>query len=171
MVTLLNVPYFSQRDNLNEPTRSCNISACAMAIESIKPGVVNGSDDFYAELLVEHGDTTNHDAHTRLLTALGFKTEFRYDLTYKDLNESLYEREMPVVIGVLHRGYYKTPSGGHMIVVIGRDSDDNYICHDPWGQPFSYSIKNGENVKISAYSLNHRWLVDGDNSGWGRLFY
>ncbi len=167
---MLDVPYYSQRDNAREPMRTCNVSSHAMACEFIKSGSFKKSDDFYAIALSEYGDTTNHSAHSRLLADRGFKSEFRTDLSYKDLDESLFVREMPVIIGVLHRGYYLTPYGGHMLVVIGRTGDD-YICHDPWGEPFSYQNSDGKAKKIPPISLNHRWLVEGGKSGWGRLFY
>jgi hypothetical protein len=167
----LPVPYYSQRDNVSEPERSCNKSACCMAAEYIKPGIFGGSDNVYSILLEGYGDTTNHEAHTRLLSARGFKTEFRYDLSYEDLDESLFNRKMPVVIGVLHRGHYLTPYGGHMIIVVGKRETGEYICHDPWGNPFSYDGDNGKDCIIPKQSLDTRWLADGDKSGWGRLFY
>ncbi len=166
----LSVPYYSQRDNISEPERSCNKSSCCMVAEYIKPGIFGNSDNVYSILLEGYGDTTNHEAHTRLLSARDFRTEFRYDLSYEDLDESLIERKMPVVIGVLHRGYYLTPHGGHMIVVVGKD-EDSYLVHDPWGNPFSYDHDNGKYCIVPKQSLDHRWLAEGSKSGWGRLFY
>jgi hypothetical protein len=90
------VPYFSQRDNTSEPHRSCNKSSCCMAAEYIRPGIFGGSDNVYSLLLEGYGDTTNHEAHTRLLSARGISTEFRYDLSFADLDESLFSRKMPV---------------------------------------------------------------------------
>lgn len=168
---VITVPYYSQRDNISEPQRSCNKSACCMAAEYIKPGIFGGSDNAYSVLLEGYGDTTNHEAHTRLLSARGISTEFRYDLSYEDLDESLFSRKMPVVIGVLHRGQVLTPWGGHMIVVIGKRGADDYICHDPWGFAFSYEYNDGKNCVIPKQSLDTRWLPDGYDSGWGRLFY
>jgi hypothetical protein len=118
-----------------------------------------------------YGDTTNHEAHTRLLSARDFRTEFRYDLSYKDLDESLFDRKMPMVIGVLHRGHYLTPYGGHMIVIVGKEDENTYIVHDPWGNPFSYNGDNGKYCMVPKQSLNSRWLAEGESSGWGRLFY
>lgn len=168
---MLNVPYYSQRDNVSEPHRSCNKSSCCMVAEYIKPGIFDGSDNVYSILLEGYGDTTNHEAHTRLLSARDFRTEFRYDLSYEDLDESLFSRKMPIVIGVLHRGHYLTPYGGHMLVIVGKEDEDCYICHDPWGNPFGYDDDNGANCLIPKQSLDTRWLADGINRGWGRLFY
>ncbi len=167
---VLDVPYYSQRDNRFEPYRTCNVSSHAMVCEFIKPGSFNGSDDNYAKELSRWGDTTDHSAHSKLLEANGFKSQFRYNLNYENLNASLCDRKMPVVIGVLHRGNLYTPYGGHMLVVIGKKGND-YICHDPWGEPFSYKSNNGKNCVIPTLSLDHRWLADGPKSGWGRLFF
>ena len=166
---LLDVPYFSQHDNAKEPHRSCNVSACSMVAEFIKPGVFKGSDDVYHEYLLGYGDSTEHGAHNRLLQAMGFKTEFKTNLGYTSLDASL-TLGMPVVIGVLHRGHVSTPYGGHMIVVVGK-KDNDYVVHDPWGEPFHYQNKDGKNCIVPTHSLDSRWLVDGDFTGWGRLFY
>ncbi|MEL7038904.1 MAG: C39 family peptidase [Cyanobacteria bacterium J06592_8] len=170
---LLDVPYYSQRDNTVDPGITCNPSSCCMVAEFIQPGSFGGSDDEYIRQLYRgYGKAVEHDSHTRLLVDSGFKTEFRYDLDYSDLNASLFDRKLPVVIGVMHRGYYKTPTGSHMMVIVGHDSHTGeYIGHDPWGQSFHYSNEDGSNVRLPLKSLNPRWLCEGDNSGWGRLFF
>ena len=61
-----------------------------MVAEFMKPGVFRNSDDVYSILLEGYGDTTNHDAHTRLLGTRNIESEFRYDLSYKDLSVSTF---------------------------------------------------------------------------------
>ncbi|MEB3277750.1 MAG: C39 family peptidase [Lyngbya sp.] len=163
----LNVKYFSQRDNREESWRTCNTSCCAMVADFIKPGCISG-DDGYKDIVDRFGDTTCHEAQTRALASLGINSRFDYNLSYRELDNSLILNK-PIVIGVLHRGHYQTPYGGHMIVVIGK-YEDGYICHDPWGVPFHYSATNGANCKIPFQSLDTRWLCDGPYSGWGRIF-
>jgi hypothetical protein len=51
----LSVPYYSQRDNVSEPERSCNKSSCCMVAEYIKPGIFGGSDNVYSILPREAG--------------------------------------------------------------------------------------------------------------------
>lgn len=166
---ILDVPYYSQRDNKVDWWKTCNSSSNAMAAEFLKPGCVDGSDDvYYSKYLVPEGDSTDHDAQTRALAKLGIKSEFRYDLDYDDLDEQL-EKGKPVVIGVLHRGTIAAPTGGHVLVVVGR-YDKGYICNDPWGKGFNYDSHNGRRVEYPYESLNARWLVNTPKSGWGRIF-
>ncbi|MFY7883780.1 MAG: C39 family peptidase [Dolichospermum sp.] len=167
IIQSLNIKYFSQRDNCEEPDRTCNTSCCAMAADFLKPGCISG-DDQYKNIVDRFGDTTNHDAQTKALASLGIKSRFEYNLSYRELDNFLI-LEKPVVIGVLHRGHYQTPYGGHMILVIGKVSD-GYICHDPWGEPFQYASTDGANCFIPYQSLDTRWLCDGPYTGWGRLF-
>lgn len=167
VIQSLNIKYFSQRDNCEEPNRTCNTSCCAMAADYIKPGCIDGDDD-YKNIVDRFGDTTDHSAQTKALASLGIDSQFEYNLSYRELDNSL-TLKRPVVIGVLHRGHYLTPHGGHMILVIGKTSD-GYICHDPWGEPFHYSNTDGSNRLIPYESLDTRWLCDGPYSGWGRLF-
>lgn len=167
----LKVPYFSQRDNKEQAWRTCNTSSHAMAAEFLKPGCIDGSDDLYWRKYVNpRGDTTSHSVQTSALAALGIKSEWRTDLDYDDLNQQL-SKGKPIPISVYHKGTLANPSGGHVLVVIGRYSD-GYICHDPWGEGFSYQNKNGESVRYPFASLNARWLEsDRPGSGWGRIFY
>lgn len=166
---VLPVPYFSQRDNQEEWWRTCNSSSCAMVAEYLKPGSCKGSDDWYFRNCVRpEGDTTDHAAQTRALRRIGIRSSFRYDLDYADLDREL-DNKRPVVIGVLHKGPIDAPSGGHMVVVIGKYAD-GYICHDPWGYGFAYTGTNGKSVRYPLRSLDGRWLADGPRSGWGRTF-
>ncbi|MEL7038666.1 MAG: C39 family peptidase [Cyanobacteria bacterium J06592_8] len=168
---LNNIPYYSQRDNKRDPHRTCNISACAMAVEGLKPGLFKDDDD-YAACLEGYGDTVNHAAHTNMLWDRGVKSSFHYDLDFDHLSAQLKKRH-PVVIGILHRGWYKQPTGGHMITVIG-EYKDGFIVHDPYGYPISGEYGNrldGSNVLFSYESLKYRWLADGPRSGWGRIFH
>jgi hypothetical protein len=164
---LYDVPYYSQLNNKREPMRSCNVSACAMAVVYLSPSLFF-SDDDYADSLWVYGDTTDHLAHTNMLAAKGIESEFRYDLSYGDLSEQLNQHK-PVVIGVYHRGSLESPTGGHMITIVG-EYDDGYICHDPFGEPFHYQSEDGSYCLLPHESLDRRWLTDGNFTGWGRIF-
>ena len=140
-----------------------------MVAEYLKPGCIKGSDDYY---FINHfrpnWDSTDHSAQTKALKELGIDSGFSYNLDYEDLDKELAENH-PVVIGVLHKGSIHQPSGGHMIVVIGK-YESGYICHDPWGRGFDYANHNGRSVRYPYQSLNARWLADGAGTGWGRVF-
>ena len=160
-------PYYSQRDNLKEWWRTCNSSTSAMCVEFFKPGLISGDDEYIAKLAA-YGDTTDHSAHTRLLADLGIKSEWKTNLNYSDLDAQLKDNK-PIPIGVLHNGTLQYPTGGHICLVVGKYKE-GYVCQDPWGHGFDYTDTNGNQVLYPYQSLDIRWLVNGKNSGWGRIF-
>jgi hypothetical protein len=163
----LAVPYFSQRDNFTQSWRTCNSSACAMVARFL--GASLTTDDEYLRKVIAIGDTTDHDVQTRVLQSYGIRSAFFRNLDYDDLDRSL-ERGRPIVIGILHRGPITAPTGGHMIVVIGK-YDAGYICHDPYGTVHDgYSGRGGASERYSRAMLNARWLTHRPKSGWGRIF-
>jgi hypothetical protein len=169
----LNVPYYQQVDNKYEPMRTCNTSSCAMVARFL--GAKISGDDEYYQKVIKYGDTTDHTAQTKALAEYGIKSIWRTDLSFKDLDHSL-EAGYPVIIGILHRGTLATPTGGHMIVVIGKTANQDYICHDPFGSlldpggGYTGSVHRGKGVVYPRYVLTRRWLPEGEDSGWGRLF-
>ena len=169
----LNVPYFQQVDNKYEPMRTCNTSSCAMVARFM--GAKIASDDQYYQIVIKYGDTTDHNAQTKALAQIGIKSVWHTDLGFKDLDQSL-EAGLPCVIGILHRGSLASPTGGHMIVVIGKTASQDYICHDPYGSlldaggGYTGDVNHGKAVVYPRYVLTRRWLPDGEKAGWGRLF-
>jgi Peptidase_C39 like family len=169
----LKVPYYQQVDNKYEPMRTCNTSSCAMVAKFL--GSKIASDDAYYQKVIKHGDTTDHNAQTKALAEVGIKSVWRTDLGFSDLDASL-ESGLPPVIGVLHRGTLASPTGGHMIVVIGKTVSQDYICHDPFGSlldaggGYTGNVNNGNAVVYPRYVMTRRWLPEGEKSGWGRLF-
>ncbi|NJR66769.1 MAG: hypothetical protein HC772_18005 [Leptolyngbyaceae cyanobacterium CRU_2_3] len=169
----LKVPYYQQVDNKYEPMRTCNTSSCAMVAKFL--GAKISSDDAYYQKVIKYGDTTDHNAQTKALAEIGIKSIWRTDLSFIDLDQSI-ASQLPVVIGILHRGTLASPTGGHMIVVIGRTANQDYICHDPFGSlldaggGYTGNVSNGNAVVYPRYVLSRRWLAEGEKSGWGRLF-
>jgi hypothetical protein len=121
---ILAVPYYPQTDNYTQPDRTCNSSACAMCLEFLKPGTLIGAkgDDAYLKKVIAIGDSTDHAVQTRVLESYGVKSNFSYNLSFSDIDKSLSDGK-PVVIGILHRGPLSAPTGGHMLVVIGKSPD------------------------------------------------
>ena len=162
----LAVPYYSQRDNVEDWWRTCNTSSHAMLVSYLKPGAIKGDDDYYRRFVKGQFDSTDWEGHTAALWKLGIKSAFRTDLTYKDLDRSL-DAGYPVVIGVLHKGNLKAPTGGHVIICTGRDANrTGYIAQDPWGVGFDYTDTNGEGVFYPKLSLDARWVP---GAGYGRI--
>ena len=173
---ILPVPFYPQTDNYRDAQRTCNSSSCAMCLEYFKPGTLKGvkGDDTYIQKVFAVGDTTDHAVQTRVLKDYGIASEFRYNLGFADLDREL-SAGRPVAIGILHRGSLSAPSGGHILVVIGKSADGKfYICNDPYGSlndGYTGPVTNGRGVQYSVEVLKYRWLDKGkDKTGWGRIF-
>lgn len=169
----LNVPYYQQVDNVYEPMRTCNTSSCAMVAKFMGANI-SGDDEYY-KIVRKYGDTTDHGAQTHALQSIGIKSGWHQNLDFDDLFGSI-NAGLPVVIGILHRGDLHSPTGGHMVVVIGFDKSGGLICHDPFGSlfdsggPYTGAVTNGKAVVYPRHVLNRRWTAEGANSGWGRIF-
>jgi hypothetical protein len=172
--SILDVPFYPQTDNYRDPQRTCNSSACAMCLEYFKPGTLKGAqgDDAYIQKVFAIGDTTDHAVQTKVLSGYGVDSKFSYSLSFADLDFEL-SNNRPVVIGILHRGSLSSPTGGHMVVVIGKTAKGDYVCNDPFGDMndgYTSSVYNGKGAVYSRFVLERRWTPDGPASGWGRIF-
>jgi hypothetical protein len=175
---ILNVPYYSQRDNYRDVSRTCFSSSCAMLLEFMKPGTLPGSkgDDKYIQRVFSIGDTTDSYVQTQALASFDLKASFTSGGTFSLLDSQL-SKGVPVPVGILHHGTQNHPTGGgHWIIVIGKQVDDKapggvwYIVNDPWGEinnsDGTYTNTNGNRVKYSKNLLKGRWTVEGDGSGY-----
>ncbi|MEZ2320481.1 MAG: DUF4231 domain-containing protein [Microcoleus sp.] len=165
----LPVPFFSQRDNMEQPYRTCNTSSCAMVAKFLGANI--SGDDNYFQYVIKYGDTTDHSAQTQALAELKIQSTWNTNLDFDDLDKSL-ASGLPAVIGILHHGPPEAPSGGHMIVAIGRTAGGDYIINDPFGNLLDgYASEEGGGLTYSRRELTCRWTADGPKTGWGRLFY
>jgi hypothetical protein len=108
---------------------------------------------------------------TKVLASYGIKSSFSYSLTFADLDREL-AAGRPVVIGILHRGPLSNPTGGHMVVVIGKTPSGDYVVNDPYGSlndGYTGAVTNGKGAVYKRSELSRRW-VPGGNDGWGRIF-
>jgi hypothetical protein len=171
---ILSVPFYPQTDNYRDAQRTCNSSACAMCLEYFKPGTLKGAkgDDAYVQKVFATGDTTDHLVQTRVLASYGIQSSFSYSLSFADLDREL-AAGRPVVIGILHRGSLSAPTGGHMVVVIGKTPAGDYVVNDPYGSlndGYTGAVTNGKGAVYKKSELTRRWTPEGPKSGWGRIF-
>ena len=172
--SILDVPFFPQTDNYRDAQRTCNSSACAMCLEYFKPGTLQGAkgDDAYVQKVFAIGDSTDHTVQTKVLEGYGIRSRFSYNLGFADLDREL-SAGRPVVIGILHRGTLSAPTGGHMVVVIGKTPDGKgYYVNDPYGSlndNYTGPVTNGKKTVYTKAVLKHRWCPGGSD-GWGRIF-
>lgn len=179
--TILNAPYYSQRDSATgHAMRMCFSSCCAMLLNFLKPGILKGSngDDQYLQQVFAYGDTTNSAAQIQALRHFGLTADFRTNLTWADIDAQL-AKGKPVPIGILHHGPVSAPTGGgHWILIVGKKpgntatvNDDVYIVNDPYGELDLVNggypgPTNGNHLSYSRKNLDPRWRVNG-TGGWG----
>lgn len=172
---VLPVPYYQQVDNYTQPERTCNSSACAMTLEYFRPGTLKGpkGDDAYLREVFAIGDTTDHAVQTKVLAEYGVESEFKYNLDFADIDAELAAKR-PVALGICHRGTLENPTGGHVIVVIGKTPKGDYIVHDPYGDlydGYTGAVIKGKSAVYERYVLSKRWTVEGPGTGWGRVYF
>jgi len=170
---VLNISWFPQTDNFVLPDSTCNSSACAMCLEYFKPGTLKGAkgDDAYLEKVLSLGNSTDHSVQTKVLQSYGLSSVFSYNLNFSDLDAEL-AAGRPIVIGILHRGSLSNPTGGHMVVVIGKTQNGDYVVNDPYGSlnnGYSGPVEQGKGAIYKKSDLSSRWCPAG-NDGWGRIF-
>lgn len=173
---ILDVPYFSQRDNYRDANRTCFSSSCAMLCKFLRPNAIKNDDDYIKEVF-KRGDTTDAAVQIQTLKHFGISARFATNLSFDSLDSQL-AKGIPIPIGILHHGPSSAPSGGgHWLIVIGKEPDNNapggcyYVVNDPWGEidnaSGTYPSTDGKRKKYSRNLLKARWTVEGPNSGWG----
>jgi GH24 family phage-related lysozyme (muramidase)/uncharacterized protein YvpB len=145
---LLDVPYLSQLDNIENRYGSCNVTCVAMCLTYLgmprKPGT-QLEDELYRQM--ERLGWDRHDPND-LMTLInsfpGYKDIFRPNGSFKDIQTSI-DAGNPVII---HGYFTKT---GHIIVVCGYD-DKGLIVNDPYGEYFSSGYDNSLSGEKLHYS-------------------
>lgn len=172
---VLPVPCFLQTDNAVQPDRTCNTSSNAMAAKFL--GASIGSDDQYFQIVSKYGDSTSMEAQTAALQEIGISSTHSANLDFDDLDRQLAAGK-PITISIAHRGSEDAPNlqKWHVICVVGRTPEGDYIVNDPYGSCLDgYTASNGNASKSCGIvyprkTLQARWLPDGAGTGWGRLF-
>jgi uncharacterized protein YvpB len=165
----LNIPYKSQRDNMENPNGSCNVTSIAMCLEFLGAARKETTGQFEDELYryaVNRG-LSRHNPHdlARIVEAYDCRDEFRADGTIEQAKAWLAAGK-PIVI----HGYFT--SFGHIVVLAGYD-DKGFLVHDPYGEwnSWGYDLNqpggNNAKGKYVNYSYNMiRRLCIPDGSFW-----
>ena len=167
---VLDVPYFSQRDNYTNPLSTCYSSSCAMLLKYLKPDAI-ASDDEYLKTVYKFGESEEATAQIAALKYYGLQAEFQQHGSWSDL-ESLLVQGIPIPIGILHKGPVSNPTGnGHWITVIGRTEDNKgFVVNDPFGDldlvRGTYVSTSGDHLTYSKKNLGPRWMVPVSGNGW-----
>jgi hypothetical protein len=127
-----------------------------MLAEYLKPSLWPGYLDFangaIDSLNAVGGDTTDHEAVTRMLRSIGIESYFSYTASLADLAHSLF-CGVPGLIG----SDYK--AAGHMLLIIGRNPN-LLLAHDPYGSRAGISDEwNAIGGDAGAYELiSYEWM-------------
>lgn len=164
---ILDVPYYSQRDNYRDRDRTCFSSTNAMALKFLRPSAIDEDDD-YIRTVFSIGDTTIASVQIQALAKYSIKAVFRQDAVFDDVRAQI-NKGIPVPFGWLHRGHVGKPQGGgHWALAIGY-TPTGLVVHDPWGESDlisgSTTSSRGASLHYSYKNLGPRWMVHG-NDGW-----
>lgn len=164
---LVCVPRYSQRDSaqLSQRDRTCFSSSCAMLLEAVRPGTLQGAngDDQYLAVVQRFGDTTDGEAQLKALAHFGVTARLVKTADFQ-LMEQQINRGIPVPCGYIHRGPVDRPTGsGHWLIVYGH-TPTHVVVNDPWGEPDlihgTTLNANGMGLRFSRLNFGKRWMVE-----------
>ena len=171
---VLPVPYYSQRDNYRDASRTCFSSSCAMALKAVRPKSITGDDD-YIRTVFSIGDTTEAWVQVAALADYGVESIFIQDGNFDRLKQQL-DRGVPVPVVFCTKALLLLP----LVVVIGslllvmrthpyNGGGGYFLVNDPWGElqhsTGQYISEDGAGLKYSYALMEARWTVEG-NDGW-----
>ncbi len=152
----LDVPYFYQYDNANEPGSTCGVTSAAMLVDHWNPGSVT-PDSLYRSYGKAQGQSP--DALAALYRSEGLHADYTYDGTRAEVRAHL-DAGRPVVV----HGYWT--SAGHVAVIVGY-SDTDWIVNDPAGDWYTcYGCGEADHVR---YPIGGAW--DDEMSWDGDVWY
>lgn len=163
----LRVRYFSQRDNVYDPSRTCNVTSVAMVLDyyGIRPKEPKEQleDELYKLMSAKGMNTLLHSDLVKVMGIYGVESKFSTVTPFQEIRKSI-DKGNPVIFS----GRF-TPSG-HIVVITGySDVHSEWIVNDPWGDWYSkYNNRNGSNVRYKFEDLIS--ISDNSNKGaWAHL--
>lgn len=147
ILTLLKVPYLSQRDNEFKPSGTCNITSLAMLMEyngiTPPPGMqledilfkalqTPFAQDYYAKTYPSfknqgYNARNIHGMLSWLARQYNYKASFTTSGDMNTIQTQLMRNKQPVIVTGNFTRY------GHIVLVTGLTLKNNFIVHDPWG--------------------------------------
>lgn len=148
----LDVPYFYQYDNTNEPGGTCGVTSAAMLVNYWNAGSVT-PDRLYSRYGKAQGQSPSGLA--ALYEAEGLYADFGTRGTRAELRAHL-DAGRPVVV----HGYWT--SAGHITVLVGY-TDTDWIVNDPAGDWYNcYGCGEADHI---AYPLGGAWDAEMSTDG------
>ncbi len=178
--TLVGVPHFQQHDSaqLSQRERTCFTSSCAMLLEALKPGTLQGAngDDQYLAVVQHYGDTTDANAQLQALAHYGVTARLVQTADFELIKEQII-RGIPVPCGTIHRDPVDGAAGsGHWLINVGH-TPTHLVVNDPWGEPdlLGGATLNPNGMGLRFSRQNYRCaglrlraaLDDGAHRVWG----
>lgn len=144
----LAVPWFSQLNNVLNPSGACNVTSCAMVAHyhGIRGNGEGQLEDQMYKRCLEKG-WSRHEAFglAKLLNSYSLVDTLNFRGTFDAVRQSILDGK-PIIL----HGYFTR--FGHIIVVRGFD-DNGLIVNDPFGEYFA----SGYNTKKKGEKLHYSY--------------
>lgn len=156
----LNVPYFSQLDNKENPYGACNVTSVAMCLAYFGVKSKNPKEQLEDELYhyMEDKGLSRHspDDLVKVIRAYGFSDQLTTGGSIAMAQAHL-AKKLPCII----HGYFT--SFGHIVVLTGFDGTGFWV-HDPYGEYWDSgydTTTSGENQHYSYSLIKRTCMHDG----------
>jgi uncharacterized protein YvpB len=162
----LNVPYFSQYDNENNPDGTSNVTALAMVLAyyGIQPKTHQGlPDELNAWMLNQGLNIAEPLDQVKLSKHYGLQDNFKTNATWSEVLEAL-KNGQPVVV----HGYF-VKAIGHIITLVGY-TPSHMIVNDPYGDAMTgYANKDGKQVLYPIDYMLQVLTPEGPGNIWAHF--
>lgn len=166
---VLEVPYFSQRDNERSPGGTCNVTSYSMVLDyyhaprkAVKDKQWEQREDELEAFIQANGKVRHsHEALAWAGRQYGLDCRFGMNRTWDEIRAEIRAGRPVIVSGQFTKS-------GHIIVIIGLRGND-FIVNDPWGNALTgYKNRNGAGL-VYDFDYMERTVKDGKNSKWAHF--